>query len=687
MDLNVLLNLKRIPCPKGDGCPTPDCLFQHPRELASAVPAAGDATSREDPGHDVNPNGRKRKDDELENDPEPPKKRTRANDAGEDIEKASPNLSQPVPKEDILKKPTHGQPESLTRSISPPTLAKKKDATQAGNPGQEKPGHNPKALASPQSKPTPENHSAKSATSNPGSGSTPGPARKPIKVESLNPRKVSSQPAKFETRMKLLKLVHTEIARLNSDLKKSENSYSSLSITKAGSENGATGGPNGSSSKENTSLALSNQETVTMALDEEEKAALEKPEIYTTAMRNVYMKYKRMTADKWWDLCKEKRSTEKPAWVPAKGAKEIVTGLTPTQEIFILNRLLTPIDNLSKHGYVSSIPKEEDIKKARAAAETAQGWEKCCRCERRFQVFPGRREEDGALTSGGVCVHHPGKIYFQERQPGDKSKQLRRYRCCNEVVGDSAGCTRGNTHVFKVTDANMLASVTNFAETPANDNPHQYPVCFDCEMGFTVYGLEMIRVTATSWPSGEVLLDVLVRPKGEILDLNSRYSGIWPEDMVEAESYSGLDPSNPPLPTKPTPSEDTTTKHKYKIVDSPEAARQLFFSLISPETPLIGHGLENDLNALRVIHPTLVDTVLLFPHRQGLPYRMGLKILADRHLDLKIQVEDPGSIRGHDSAEDARAAGALARLKVKEEWDRMKLDGWSVVRGEIISPP
>ncbi len=35
-----------------------------------------------------------------------------------------------------------------------------------------------------------------------------------------------------------------------------------------------------------------------------------------------------------------------------------------------------------------------------------------------------------------------------------------------------------------------------------------------------------------------------------------------------------------------------------QIVSSPVVARDLLFSLISPDTPLIGHGLENDLNAI-----------------------------------------------------------------------------------------
>lgn len=123
-----------------------------------------------------------------------------------------------------------------------------------------------------------------------------------------------------------------------------------------------------------------------------------------------------------------------------------------------------------------------------------------------------------------------------------------------------------------------------------------------------------------------------------------------------------------------------------QIVSSPIVARDLLFSLISPDTPLIGHGLENDLNAVRIIHPTLIDTILLYPHRRGLPMRYGLKMLMETQLNKAIQVEVDGKAMGHDSAEDARAAGELVRLKVQEKWSAMKGEGWSLLDGEFVPP-
>ena len=49
--------------------------------------------------------------------------------------------------------------------------------------------------------------------------------------------------------------------------------------------------------------------------------------------------------------------------------------------------------------------------------------------------------------------------------------------------------------------------------------------------------------------------------------------------------------------------------------------------LINTHTIIIGHALENDLKTLRMIHHRCVDTVALFPHVQGPPYRRALRSL------------------------------------------------------------
>ena len=55
---------------------------------------------------------------------------------------------------------------------------------------------------------------------------------------------------------------------------------------------------------------------------------------------------------------------------------------------------------------------------------------------------------------------------------------------------------------------------------------------------------------------------------------------------------------------------------------------------INSETIILGHALENDLNTLRMVHHRCVDTVILYPHRAGHPYRRGLRELCVVHLTL-----------------------------------------------------
>jgi len=492
------------------------------------------------------------------------------------------------------------------------------------------------------------------------------PAKVAPKKEPLNPRalKGGSAPATHNIRLKLLQALHEHFKRLNSELASDAN-------------------------EEEEKLVLSDQELITMSLDIEEGATAT-PSIYSNVVKNKILAYKRMTVPQWKEErereVKRVQAAEKTALVSdtpvaklAESPKRIETGLTCEEELKLLHRLHTPVAGLANHGYVTSIPSDEEIEAAKKGVEAAKGFEVCDRCKSRFQVFPGRREEDGALASGGTCTYHYGKPYWQDRSAADpKAKREKKYRCCHQSLGDSAGCTQAENHVFKITEVKRMAAVLNFEKTPDNwEKSSNSAVCTDAEMGYTVYGLELIRLTATSWPSGRELFDVLVRPMGEVLDLNSRYSGVWPNDMANAVPWDAA----------PEGEIEAGTKRKLRIVGSPTAARALLFSHLSPETPLIGHGLENDLNATRIIHPTIVDTALLFPHKAGLPYRNGLKALMHTHLNRHIQVVIDGRMEGHDSKEDANAAGDLVRYALGNEWRKLQREGWRLEKGEFIEPP
>ncbi|RJE17138.1 RNA exonuclease [Aspergillus sclerotialis] len=100
-------------------------------------------------------------------------------------------------------------------------------------------------------------------------------------------------------------------------------------------------------------------------------------------------------------------------------------------------------------------------------------------------------------------------------------------------------------------------------------------------MGYTTQGLELVRLTAVTWPEGKVLLDILVRPFGEILDLNSRFSGIFPEHYATAIPYG----SKVPDTVSSAPEDGEVETAPMQVVDSPAVARELLFKHLQPDTP------------------------------------------------------------------------------------------------------
>lgn len=473
-----------------------------------------------------------------------------------------------------------------------------------------------------------------------------------IVTESLNPRMVTNNPASHADRMSFVKKMHEIMSNLNKSTARSEDPT-------------------------RRALHLDKYALIKLVLDEEEEIACGKPTTYTNRIRQRIGAMSKMTVDQWQIIRQRNHPQDKLEAKPTSPEKQVIsTGLSTPQEVQLVSQLAADQSQLGKYGYVTSPPSDWDIRETRAAVALNRGYEQCERCGSRFQVFPDRRE-DGALTDGGQCTHHYGRVFLPKRQSAQPvdSVQEKRYTCCSQALG-TAGCTTADTHVFKFEDKKRLASILQFRRTPPNDAvPADRAVAFDCEMIYTVSGFELARLTAVSWPSGEELLDILVKPFGAILDLNTRFSGISADDFTNAVPMDNdLDPMK---------LSSNGTKPPLKIAESPDVARDIFFKLISPNTPLIGHALENDLIATRIIHPNIVDTVLLFPHPRGLPYRFALRNLTQEKLGRTIQA---GGAAGHDSKEDARAAGDLVRVALAAKWKAMKREGFSYVNEKLVSP-
>jgi RNA exonuclease 1 len=106
--------------------------------------------------------------------------------------------------------------------------------------------------------------------------------------------------------------------------------------------------------------------------------------------------------------------------------------------------------------------------------------------------------------------------------------------------------------------------------------------------------------------------------------------------------------------------------------------------ILDSRTILIGHSLNSDLAALKLTHPFIIDTALLYPHPRGPPLKSALKWLAQRYLNREIQkghgTTGPGA--GHDSIEDARTCLDLVKQKCEKgrEWGTSDMQGENIFK-------
>ncbi|XP_077441025.1 RNA exonuclease 1 homolog [Vanacampus margaritifer] len=244
----------------------------------------------------------------------------------------------------------------------------------------------------------------------------------------------------------------------------------------------------------------------------------------------------------------------------------------------------------------------------------------CCRCGAEYKInFKGnclRKEE---------CAFHWGRLRRQKVAGGWETI----YSCCSGAVG-STGCQTAKQHVQDGRKESLEGFVTTFSkDLPLDGNGGVFAL--DCEMCYTKQGLELTRVTVIN-SDFKVIYDTFVKPESKVVDFNTRFSGVTAEDLDGA----------------------TITLRDVQAV---------LLCMFSAESILVGHSLESDLLALKLIHSSIVDTAIVFPHRLGLPYKRALRNLMADYLNRIIQ----DSVEGHDSSEDASACMELMMWKLKED--------------------
>ena len=232
------------------------------------------------------------------------------------------------------------------------------------------------------------------------------------------------------------------------------------------------------------------------------------------------------------------------------------------------------------------------------------------------------------------------------------SKKLRRSASDAKVEVSSTVALRGHGSTLPALKSDIISAAKSEALLAARatvlgpfgmnapTGEHARVLALDCEMvGVGPDGRRsaLAQVVIVDW-NGRILLNRYVRPAETVTDFRTHVSGVTSAHLRNAESLASV---------------------------------QRDVSALLHGRILVGHGLENDMTALLLSHPSAAtrDTAKFQPFcwRAGPvgKWRASkLKNLADKHLQLSIQVQDAA----HEPAEDARAALALYKF-YRREWE------------------
>ncbi|XP_066969452.1 uncharacterized protein Rexo5 isoform X6 [Macrobrachium rosenbergii] len=174
----------------------------------------------------------------------------------------------------------------------------------------------------------------------------------------------------------------------------------------------------------------------------------------------------------------------------------------------------------------------------------------------------------------------------------------------------------------------------------------------DCEMCLSVENrLELASISVVN-EDLKLIYHKLVKPEKKIINYLTQFSGLTKEML-----------------------ENVTTT----IQDVQNDLR----ALLPPDAIFVGHSLNSDLKAMKIMHPYVIDTALAYNLSFNKRRPSSLQILTKLFLERKIQMNP----EGHDPTEDAIATLELVQLKLKKGYAFGNvIEGYRLQNGLNIHP-
>jgi DNA polymerase III epsilon subunit-like protein len=165
---------------------------------------------------------------------------------------------------------------------------------------------------------------------------------------------------------------------------------------------------------------------------------------------------------------------------------------------------------------------------------------------------------------------------------------------------------------------------------------------------------EVAQICAVDILTGEVIVDKYVVPSKTVTDWRTPWSGMS-QRLLEEMKKAG------------------------KSVNGWEDARKALWAHIDPDTILVGQSLQHDLDIMRMVHLSVIDTGIISREAvaKGSKQNWGLKRLCKQMLDRDIQQ----SRRGHNCVEDTMATREVVLWCVRHP---DKFQEWAVSQRAVM---